>query len=1394
VTDDSTAIGVEASPHPRGDAIALIILSITLAIAGVYTFTFDFWPRTLDIATQFLSWYSYIGDRLADGDLPAWFPYDGAGEAMIGAPASGWLYLPIMILFAIFAPITAYKWFIVFHIVLAGFGMYAFARRIGLWPLPALTAAISFALGAVYYGSMSFMPPAAQVLIYIPLAMLAADHCLTARRLSSLLGWAALIGFIASQMYIGSAPRVIYGLGFVVIWMLWRILFDPQTTPRAELVVRTGIAGAAAGIIGAGFGAAAILPQFAYSAQSHIPHGDYSQVVNGDYAERPWTLIKILTQALREWDLFQRPLFYGTGLLVFVLLAPLVSGKRHGVPLFALTSLVLFDISWTGSLLRPIIVTFPGLGPLVEHRPTSSIIFLSVTFPLLAAAGIQWFITDGRRPVAVIPRLLPMIALLGAIAWMDSNHQRAGTIQIVLIVVTTLLLLLPFISFHRLRAEWAASWYRLLAIGAVLLALVLPTISDAIHTPLEWRNLRGEGAALQDDPATEAKLERIVDTSDPGTAAEFLQRQQANLQPFRIASWSGHDSDLWTIFRHMDDRVIGIISHTRPSRLGLQSINSYNPVHIGDYVRYIEVMNGGRQDYHTTDPHAPAFIDTGLLSMLNVRYVLVPNDVTDLPGFLTPENLVFQDDDVSVYQNPDVMPRAWIVHDVKTTTKEPYPYYLRKLNTGEYPIETRAFVEGAVPSIAPATGVSESVTVISYEPEEIVFRASASSPGLMVASEMYEEGWKAYVDGKEVPIYQTNATLRGVVVPAGEHVVTMRYEPSSIFWGLRITIVTSLLMLAIWGWGVVERNREPIERWSGRSLLPKGAEKRTAVLVQRLTTASSAHALRITQVSCIALPVGVAIMYLAYLRKTWTFTDEPASLLAIDMVAQHGLPLFPSDVLYLQGAVFSYLAAPLAWMLPPDTLLSATQWLSIGAGILTIPVAMATVRLVVGGWFPAVVSGLLIGLDPTLLQWGVTIRPYAMLVLLSVVTLYLVVRMLLLTPDDRMLGIPTWILVCLAIFLGTFTHPSYWLMMPGMGLVAILIWRERVFTTWRFLLVTAIFAALSLASYFAAGRYIGVGAGTSSSIDGTGGGSFIGSHLFDLGEVLDGLAGRRYTWYMAFEGGTFARHMPSLIAICSLILLAHLIWQQDRRSPGIAAILAAHWSVVAIVIIFVVTDPRPRYLIQALPIGYVMIGIAMSLVARTVFVTRFTLVSVVRLVAIAAILVPSVTYAATAAQWQLDRRGFEPDYWEITEWVADTWEPGQAVITTLPPAAGVLFDDETRETSMYFLAGPEGSDRATRYAKRRSDGIVGDYWLGVPVIGSSSTLCEVLYRHAGNAWLIVDHARLNADWALKGVMAAIIQNAGDTRFSSSSGALALWVRPYEEWDVTAKHLCLSSIS
>ena len=102
----------------------------------------------------------------------------------------------------------------------------------------------------------------------------------------------------------------------------------------------------------------------------------------------------------------------------------------------------------------------------------------------------------------------------------------------------------------------------------------------------------------------------------------------------------------------------------------------------------------------------------------------------------------------------------------------------------------------------PATA-SGSARIVSEIPTRIVVQAQMDTPGLLVLTDFWEKGWRAYVGGRAAPILRTDYALRGVRLPAGPAVVEFRYEPALTtltFWlaGAALLVICGWVGLGFW--------------------------------------------------------------------------------------------------------------------------------------------------------------------------------------------------------------------------------------------------------------------------------------------------------------------------------------------------------------------------------------------------------------------------------------------------------------------------------------------------------------------------------------------------------------------------------------------------------------------
>jgi len=81
------------------------------------------------------------------------------------------------------------------------------------------------------------------------------------------------------------------------------------------------------------------------------------------------------------------------------------------------------------------------------------------------------------------------------------------------------------------------------------------------------------------------------------------------------------------------------------------------------------------------------------------------------------------------------------------------------------------------------------------------FSVSLQGAGWVVISETCYPGWVAYVDGQPAPLRCGDLAFSAVAAPAGDHTVTLRYQPFSFAVGLWVSVLAWLAFAAV-GWWV----------------------------------------------------------------------------------------------------------------------------------------------------------------------------------------------------------------------------------------------------------------------------------------------------------------------------------------------------------------------------------------------------------------------------------------------------------------------------------------------------------------------------------------------------------------------------------------------------------------
>jgi len=87
--------------------------------------------------------------------------------------------------------------------------------------------------------------------------------------------------------------------------------------------------------------------------------------------------------------------------------------------------------------------------------------------------------------------------------------------------------------------------------------------------------------------------------------------------------------------------------------------------------------------------------------------------------------------------------------------------------------------------------------IVSYQPERVVVEVDDGQPGYLMLLDAFYPGWRATVDGVEVPVERADYFFRAVYVASGPHTVVFSYMPESFLLGLRITATSLALIVAV---------------------------------------------------------------------------------------------------------------------------------------------------------------------------------------------------------------------------------------------------------------------------------------------------------------------------------------------------------------------------------------------------------------------------------------------------------------------------------------------------------------------------------------------------------------------------------------------------------------------
>jgi hypothetical protein len=180
-------------------------------------------------------------------------------------------------------------------------------------------------------------------------------------------------------------------------------------------------------------------------------------------------------------------------------------------------------------------------------------------------------------------------------------------------------------------------------------------------------------------------------------------------------------------------------------------------------------------------------VNETLWRMLNVKYI-----ISDRPANMTGMELINSNQKTFLYENRNVLPRAYFVDTVIT---EDNFTVLNTIKTNSIDPKITAFIHDGIVNVdKPDSSVF--VNLEEYSNEKVVYKVKASGRNYLFFGNTYiPTGWKAFIDENSTEIYKTNHGFMGIIVPKGIHQVKFIYFPTSFHISKYLSLSLSSLLL-----------------------------------------------------------------------------------------------------------------------------------------------------------------------------------------------------------------------------------------------------------------------------------------------------------------------------------------------------------------------------------------------------------------------------------------------------------------------------------------------------------------------------------------------------------------------------------------------------------------------
>ena len=482
-----------------------------------------------------------------------------------------------------------------------------------------------------------------------------------------------------------------------------------------------------------------------------------------------------LTQYFGTQPMTSGPVYVGAFVLfLFVLGCFIVKGPLK----WALIGATFFSIvlSW-GKNFMPLTDFFIDYVPLYnKFRAVSSILVIAeFTIPLLAIFALKRLLEEPeilkqeKKPLGISLLLTAGIALLLAIApgSIGSGYVPAQEAQMLQNAVNQQMI--PANELSGILANLGEMRAELVSSDALRSFIII-----GIGCSLLWLYASGKLRSS----LTIAGITILCLADMWGVNKRYLNDAQFVPHSIRTETFTKTNTDeLILQDTSLDYRVLNFATSTfddNNTSYWHKSVGGYHPAKLRRYQEMIEHhISPEMQAAYKAIATAGGEMDSvdankfRVLNMLNTKYFIFPAG---------------QQRQTVPILNPHAYGNAWFVNKVQYVNNA---YEEIDALDSIIPTET-AVVDARFKDVLKGTTESykdslSSIRLTSYAPNRLTYETNNAQDGIAVFSEIYyPDGWHVTIDGQPAELARADYILRTMYVPAGQHTIEMRFDPTSL--------------------------------------------------------------------------------------------------------------------------------------------------------------------------------------------------------------------------------------------------------------------------------------------------------------------------------------------------------------------------------------------------------------------------------------------------------------------------------------------------------------------------------------------------------------------------------------------------------------------------------------